>query len=185
MIEVSLLRKLLRYEPETGKLYWLERTPDMFRNGYRSAEGNCANWNGKNAGREAMTADDGNGYRQGAIFGRNIRAHTIAWALHYGEWPKGEIDHISGDRSDNRISNLRAVSHRDNSRNTKLRSDNTSGVMGVYWIAKSQKWEVRVGMRGSSIFLGRYDCIHEAAKARQAANEQYGFHQNHGRKANG
>ena len=130
---IDTLRKLLRYEPETGKLFWLIRTADLFNDGYRSAAGTCANWNAKYAGKEALTSLNGNGYRQGFIFNKHFVAHRVAWALHYGVWPENEIDHINHDRADNRILNLRDVSRRENSINSKPSANNTSGFNGVHF----------------------------------------------------
>lgn len=62
----------------------------------------------------------------------NIRAHKLAWRLHYGEWPAQIIDHINGDRSDNRIDNLRLVSHELNCHNSdKPGHSSKTGIRGV------------------------------------------------------
>lgn len=174
------LRKLLRYEPDTGKLFWRARSVALFSStGRRSANHACALWNSRFAGKEAFTADDGGGYKSGGIFCRLHRAHRVIWALHHDEWPTHEIDHINGVKDDNRIVNLRDVSHIENSRNTRRSSNNTSGHMGVGWNKARGKWEARIKV-GRQIYLGLFDVFEDAVAARKAAEIKYGFHENHG-----
>lgn len=176
----ELLRKLLRYEPETGKLFWRERTPDMFEDGEQGAEWACNRWNSRYSGKEAFATIDGRGYKQGSIFGRNYRAHRVIWAMVYGEWAE-EIDHIHGVKDDNRISELRAVTHVQNGRNKKRPSTNTSGVVGVRWNKRRQKWHARITVGGNQNHLGLFTDFDEAVAARKVAEVKYGFHENHGR----
>ena len=175
------LRKLLRYEPDTGKLFWRERTPDMFEDGKQSADTACRQWNTRRAGKEAFTTDSGTGYRQGRIFTRAYLAHRVIWAMAHNEWPEEQIDHINGVRDDNRIENLRSVSNSENSKNQKLSSANTSGHMGVYWLPKTRKWLAQIKVNGRGLHLGHYTEKDDAVAARKAAEAKYGFHENHGR----
>lgn len=91
-----------------------------------------------------------NGYIRIRVDGVRYAAHRVAWLLHTGQWPNGEIDHINGDRSDNRIANLRDVSARTNRENQHgPRSDNlSSGVMGVHWSAYHSKWKAHIRVGG-------------------------------------
>jgi hypothetical protein len=91
----DLLRKLLRYEPETGKLFWRERDREFFK-----SDRDYKVWNIRFAGKEAFTASDC-GYKTGKVFGKTYRAHRIIWALQTGAWPRDEIDHIDQDKSNN------------------------------------------------------------------------------------
>jgi hypothetical protein len=180
--DAETLRKLLRYEPETGKLYWLPRPVEMFTEGrWNSAYRKCCSWNGKNAGREALSSVNGEGYLTGAIFGRPVKAHRVAWALITGEWPD-KIDHISGDRSDNRWQNLRTVDDLENSRNRKVGANNRTGCSGVGFQKRNQKWRARISANGNVIWLGQFDSYDEAVTARKAAERQHGYHPNHGRR---
>ena len=174
------LKKLFRYEPDTGKLFWREQTPDMFEDGKYSAERKCKAWNSKYAGKEALTADDGQGYKKGIIFKVSYRAHRIIWKLVNDEEPP-QIDHIGGNRSDNRLHMLRASDSLDNSRNRKVPSWNTSGVIGVRWYKRYKKWIARINVEKVDIHLGYFDDFDEAVAARKAAEKKYGFHKNHGR----
>ena len=179
-ITPELLRKILRYNPETGKLFWLKRTADMFESGKLSAQHRCNVWNGNYAGKEAFSIN-GKGYIDGKIFNISFNAHRVAWALFYGEWPKEQIDHIDGNRTNNKISNLRAVSQAENSKNVKLTEANTSGTVGVYWYKRKNKWCAEIVCDYKKIRLGYFDEIQDAIAARKQAEKKYGFHPNHGR----
>lgn len=137
-IEVTpeVLRELLDYDPETGVLTWKERDVKWFRDGVRSsAQGNANKWNARFAGTRAFSENRETGYVRGPIFRRTYRAHRVAYAIMTGEWPKEEIDHIDGIRSNNKWSNLRAATRSENCRNKRTHS--RSGYKGVYPLANS------------------------------------------------
>ncbi len=178
----EVLRQLLRYEPETGKLFWKERSPKWFKDGQKSASHNAAVWNVKYSHKEAFTAIASHGYRTGAIFDRKYLAHRVAWAIETGMWPREEIDHIDGDRLNNTFGNLREATSSDNSRNLKRFSNNTSGVTGVMWDKVKSKWVAQIYLgQGKTKWLGSFSSVEEAAAARAAANIKFGYHENHGR----
>lgn len=171
------LRECLDYDPETGGLTWRTRPLHHFKDGAQTARHNCNAWNGGWAGKEAFTATSPNGYVTGGLDRVIYRAHRIIWKLVHGQEPE-DIDHINGDRADNRIANLRAVTRRENMRNAALRSNNKSGVVGVS--RARGKWLAQIkGQRQQ--FLGYFDTIEEAAAARKSAERDLGFHENHGR----
>lgn len=165
---------LLKYDSETGKLYWLERPVEMC-----ASQGSAVTWNKRFAGKECFLSIDGKGYFCGSIFDKQYSAARIAWLLHTGEWPKNCIDHINGNPLDNRISNLRDVSRLENQRNRKRFSTNTSGVCGV--VKDKDKWRAHITVNGALKSLGLFSDISEAAAARSAAEIEYGYHPNHGR----
>jgi hypothetical protein len=177
----SELQKVLQYDPSTGALTWLERKPEMFEAGKQTREHNCAIWNGKFAGRPGLSSPDKRGYLTGHLFSRPMKAHRVIWALVHGVWPL-EIDHINGDTADNRLSNLRAVSHAINGRNLRRKVNNTSGVCGVYK-RPSGRWCASITVSGKDKSLGTFDTLAEAAQARAAAEAMHGFHPDHGRRA--
>lgn len=179
---IDTLRGSLRYEPETGKLYWLERSPESFSDEGWTPQHKAANWNALFAGKEAFTCLR-NGYRAGRVFRRSVLAHRVIWAMTFGQWPDGEIDHINGDRSDNRLSNLRVVSSMENSRNSARPRRNKSGVVGVSWKKRDKKWRAYIAVASKQISLGNFDTLAEAAAARSRAERELGFHPNHGRAA--
>lgn len=175
----DLLRKLLRYEPDTGKLFWRERTPDMFPEGQRQNQA-YSSWTKKHCCKQALTAKT-KGYLVGDIFGKTMRAHRVAWAIYYGEWPTAEIDHINGNRSDNRISNLRDVSRSVNMRNVELSPKNTSGHNGVHWDKRERKWRARIRIDRTLKCLGYFHDIKDALIARKNAEYNLGFTSRHGK----
>lgn len=177
----ALMRAAFDYEPNTGRIFWKARTAEMVAAfGLRTRQP-IKDWNARYAGREAFTADNGKGYRVSLIFGCMARAHRVAWAIHYGAWPALFLDHINGDRADNRISNLRQVDFVENGRNARLSTSNRSGQPGVQWYARKRKWRSRITVKGRKIDLGYYDLFSAAVAARKAAERKYGFSPSHGR----
>ena len=162
----EVLRAMFRYEPETGRLYWLPR-PDDHR------------WNRVFADRQAGGVD-GKGYIRVRTDGNNWNAHRVIWKLVYDAEPEF-VDHISGDRSDNRLANLRSVGKAENSRNTRLGRNNTSGHNGVHWVMREQKWRACIYVDGRKLSLGDFAEKQDAVAARRAADIEYGYHPNHGR----
>lgn len=171
------LRKVLRYDPSTGKLFWLPRPLEMFK-----TEQAAKTFNSRFAGKEAFTANS-HSYRQAHVLGKKVLAHRTAWAIHYGEWPNDQIDHINGMRHDNRIVNLRLASYVDQRRNAAIPCSNTSGVIGVSWHKASRKWRSTITVSNKQIALGYFHNFDDAKLARTKAEIEYGFHANHGRKS--
>ena len=177
----EVLRQLLDYVPETGKLYWKERPFSMFRDGAQSAQHNAAIWNAKNAGREACSST-ANGYLETSLHRTPVLAHRVIWKMVTGEDAQS-VDHIDGDKSNNRFVNLRGVTQIENGQNQVLRKNNTSGVMGVYWSKPHNKWIARLNYKYKTIYIGIFETFDEAVAARRAAEREYGLHPNHGRAA--
>lgn len=109
------------------------------------------------------------GYRRLKICGALCLAHRVVWAMHHG--PTDDyIDHINGDRSDNRIVNLRVATHAENKRNEKLRLDNQSGFIGVSWYTPTDKkkkhcWVVKVTHLRKVHHIGYFDKLEDAVYA--------------------
>ena len=176
VIPVEVLDQLLIYHSATGQFEWKRRSLNWFHGNRRLWRG----WNTQFSGKPALIANL-NGYKQGCILKTLVYAHRVAWAMHYGAWPEGEIDHINGDRSDNRILNLRDVPHRENQKNQKLPRHNTSRAVGVTWNKNANKWMAQIAVGGENRYLGIYSNIDDAIAARKDAEQRFGFHQNHGR----
>lgn len=168
----EIVKELIHYDPETGKLFWKERDVKWFVN-----EGSKKKWNTKYANKEAFIGDS-HGYKNGSLLYNNLFAHRLIWFYMTGEWPD-QIDHINGVPSDNRWVNLRNVSNHENRKNCKKRKDNTSGFSGVRF--HRTKYQARIFVNGKEKHIGVYDTIEEAVAARKQAEIQYGFHENHGR----
>jgi len=121
------------------------------------------------------------GYRTLCVGGKNVYAHRVAWFLHYGEDPKGQIDHIDGDRANNRISNLRVANNQENSKNSKRYTTNKTGVTGVRYY-DGDRFLSSITVDGKTTHLGVYNNLLDAACARKSAEARYGYHENHGRR---
>jgi hypothetical protein len=102
-----------------------------------------------------------NGYNVFRINGVSYLEHRLIWAWHNKPFTP-LIDHINGDISDNRIENLRAATHSQNMRNSRLAINNTSGVKGVYWEKSKSMWRVQICNDGKQQYLGRFHDIDEA-----------------------
>lgn len=175
-LTADVLRSLLDYDPATGAMRWKPRARDRFASDHAFRV-----WNAAFAGKPAFTALCANGYRSGAVFGKTYRGHRIAMALHIGRMLEhGEfVDHINGDRGDNRACNMRLVSREQNMRNSKRPTHNTSGVVGVFRssVSKNKPWCARIGRK----HIGLFATFEEAVDARKEAEARHGYHKNHGR----
>lgn len=151
-VSIELLRSRYSYNPETGDVTRIDT--------------------GEIAG--SIKKDGQLKYKQLYTRGKNLLLHRVAWALHYGEWPKGQIDHIDHDGCNNRISNLRDVDTIVNQRNQLLRRTSKSGVIGVTWRKDRKKWKAQMRVPGGrQVFLGYHSTIEEAAAARKAGEAKY------------
>lgn len=176
----EVLRQLLRYEPDTGQLFWLPRSEALFKDSPRGRKHDAISWNARFAGKMAGTICSG-GYLKVSVFNCRHGAHRLAWMLHYGVRPAGVIDHINGRTDDNRIANLRDVTQVENSRNACLASNNTSGVNGVSWSRQKGKWAAYISHDGRQVHLGLFQTKAGALAARAAADATCMYHPNHGR----
>lgn len=122
------------------------------------------------------------GYYQINIFGRPYAVHRLIFLYMKGRFPTHDVDHINGNRMDNRWVNLREVTRRENMMNVGIRSNNTTGVTGVSRRKDTGKYAAYVDVMGRRVRLGNFDTLSEAAEARTKANEQHGFHLNHGKR---
>ncbi len=168
-LEQSVLRAWIYYDPITGEFY---RTKKIIPKSGRVVE--C--W-------KKVTGTNNRGYVWVNLFGDMYLAHRLAFLYVLGRHPENEVDHINGDRLDNRWDNLRECSPFENSRNQGIRKDNTSGVRGVtFWKNTRGKkpWVARISHQGERILIGNFETFEEAVAARKNAEREYGYHKNHG-----
>lgn len=165
----EVLKERLHYDKDTGIFTWLD------------IKKNAKNMRGKVAGSISPTT----GYYtigftipEGKFY--NYRAHRLAWLYEHGEFPKGDLDHINHVKTDNRITNLRMATHKENMRNQSLSSRNTTGYIGVHFHKPLGKYCASVRVNYKLIHLGYFENIEDAAKAAREGREHYGFHVNHG-----
>lgn len=169
----EVLRQLLRYEPETGKLFWRPRPVEMFpATGRGGAKGAAARWNARDANKEAFTTVCRKGYRTGSVFGQMHRAHRVIWAISTGAWPAFQVDHRDGDPGNNQLLNLREATCAENAQNRRVPVVNTSGFKGVYWHTRRKLWQASIGHNGRIHYLGYFATREEANSARLTAESR-------------
>ena len=154
-LTAEYLRSILHYDQETGIFTRKVST------GPRVKAGDVAG------------CPDGHGYLRIMVQSRLYQAHRLAWLYMNGEWPKLNIDHINRNPSDNRASNLREVSQKQNMQNAGKYSHNTSGHPGVCWHKRISKWQASIVHNQKHIHLGYFTNIEEAIAARKAAEKLY------------
>lgn len=114
-----------------------------------------------------------NGYRYITIGGKQYLAHRLAWLYVYGEWPPQLIDHIDGNRSNNRPANLRKATYSQNAANAKLHTRNTSGIKGVSYDKTKDRWQATITVNNKQLHLGRFKTKEEAKAAYMAAAKMH------------
>jgi hypothetical protein len=157
-LTVERARQALRYEPETGEFYWRVWTTARVVVGAR-----------------AGTIRPPNGYRVVTVDGEKIYEHRLAWFYVHGCWPVDQIDHINGERADNRIANLREAVGSQNVGNTRQRVDSSTGIKGVTFHKRDNRWQAQISVRGKHRHLGQFKTREEAQAAyAKAATEHFG-----------
>jgi len=142
MITAEDLRALLRYDPDTGEFTLVT------------------------SGRSVGHVSDG--YTRLYVNGHYLSAHRVAWAHFHGVWPLGQIDHINGVKTDNRIANLRMVSIAENGQNRRAaQRNNSSGLLGVS--KHKGRWRARITAAGQRHELGTFSTPTDAHMAYVAA----------------
>lgn len=152
LIQLDELRRVLRYDPETGVFTWLVAPPRK------------PNFVGRQAG-----ATDGKGYWLIKLRQRIYRANRLAWYHYYGVWPELEIDHWNGIRDDNSIRNLREATRVEQLHNLHgARKHNKSGMLGVSHQSKNS-WSAEINIGGKRVRLGSFSSPEAASEAYKAA----------------
>lgn len=170
--DVELLSECVDYNPDTGALTWKRRPVEHF-----SSYKHWKIWLAKFEGKPVRKVN--NGYVVVVITINKKETysmgHRVAWALTHGEWPRSQIDHINGNRMDNRICNLRLASHKENQRNKGAGLRNKSGFKGVHFSKTAQKWIAQIHVNGKTRHIGVFDSALAASKEYcAAANKEHG-----------
>lgn len=153
----SLLKEILDYNPETGLFTW------RVNKARRIKIGNIAG-----------CLDKQSGYMKIGIDNNLYLAHRLAFLWIDGYLPENDIDHIDRNRSNNRYYNLREVSQTCNSRNCNIAKNNASGITGISWYKRTNKWKAQIAMP-KVIGLGYFDTLSDAVKARWKAEIEHNF----------
>ena len=148
---MTIVKKMLEhlmYTPQDGKVWWVKHPR-------RSTA------NGTEAGNFRV-----DGYRKLKFCGKQYLVHRVAWLLHYGSWPLGDVDHIDGNPSNNKLENLRDVSHSINLQNRKsATTKNKTGFLGV--VKRRNKYAAHIHKDGRQVYLGLFstaELAHQAYK---------------------
>lgn len=121
----------------------------------------------------SLAGGEMNGYRVLRIKGGQYRQHILIWFLHYGKWPMSYLDHINGNRSDNRISNLREVTMRQNIQNQKIHRNGK--LLGAHFNKKAQRWTSKIVINKKYVGLGNFENEADAHKAYINKCKEMGF----------
>lgn len=154
MITQTRLRELLDYCPKTGVMWW-RVSPRQ-----NVAAGTVAGW--RNA----------KGYWCIEIGRKQYKRHRLVWLYVYGYMPE-YVDHDNRTPGDDRLANLRPATRGQNCSNAALRKDSTSGVKGVSWHVRRDKWQARVYSAGRLVFCQYFDALADAAQAVTVARQTH------------
>lgn len=154
-ITAEYVRRLFNYDPDTGIFTRIVSV------GSRGQEG------------MQVGSADLHGYKTVRIEKRSYKIHRLAWLYVHGAWPVGDIDHINGNRSDNRIVNLRDVTRAVNLQNQRRATNNRStGVLGVYK-AENGRFNTKISINNKCVDLGTFDTLEEARDTYIAAKRKH------------
>jgi hypothetical protein len=158
MIELTqgYLKKCIYYNEHDGLAVWKRRPVDHFK-----SERDAKIWNTKNAG-NCISCKGNNGYFRLSINGKSYSLHRLVFLYMDGSMPANQVDHKDKNRLNNKYDNLRQATALINSQNQPLRSNNTSGIKGVYWNSLRKKWHARITVNKKVIHLGYYTKKKEA-----------------------
>lgn len=148
-------RQLFSYDEKSGELIWVKDVRP------RAKAGAIAGF---------ISPDDG--YRRIGYKGTIYLGHRVMWLFHTGSWPDKFLDHIDGNRANNRIENLRPANHTGNNRNVARQRNNTSGFKGVSFMRRDGVWVAQITVDYKNYFLGRFPTPEEAYSAYCKAAKQ-------------
>lgn len=164
----QLIKQVLNYDASTGHLIWTS--------GLHSKR--------MLPGSRAGSLVKKSGYRQISFLGNTYPEHRFIWFMQTGEWPE-QVDHIDQDRSNNKWSNLRAVTKAENARNRSRNPHSKVGEVGIWYNMSTFKYVAEITFDGKKVFQKSYDNIEDAVRERKAKALELGFHDNHGSKPTG
>lgn len=148
----TMLRKHLRYDPDTGLLWW-----KIYRQGRRMyIPAGCI---------------EPNGYNVVVFSGRPYKGHILAWVIVKGRWPKRQLDHKDMVRNNNKWTNLRLATRGQNKQNGRCYRNNKAGIKGVF--QQDGRWRADIQYNGKQHYLGLFDTASLAAAAYAKAAKKH------------
>ena len=150
---IDIVEKRVSYNPDTGEFKRISF------------------WCGNASGRDDAGRVNDNGYLEISIENERYKAHRLAWLLHHGSDPDGFIDHIDGDKLNNKASNLRLATKSQNMMNRPEQKNNKLGIKGVHFDKRNDKFVAQICRDGKRVFLGRFSTANEAKGAYESAAE--------------
>lgn len=157
MSNITYDEAIAAFEYRDGELFWKS---------WITKKGKPAAFSNRPAGGVSHS-----GYSRLRFKGKSYYAHRIIFLMHHGYMPD-VVDHADHDTTNNRIENLRAADKVGNAYNSKIRSDNTSGVKGVTWSKAAQKWQAVIHVNKTSVYLGLFEDIQSASQAINAKRHE-------------
>lgn len=155
-LTLEYAKSKLSYDERTGELRWIVSVNSRAKSG---AVAGC---------------DHGCGYISVGLCGKIFLAHRLAWFIHFGTWPKLQLDHINGDKKDNRIVNLREVTNSQNAQNViRARPESATGLRGVIFDKAKRLWRADIRINGSRKYLGYFSEKEKAHNAYLEAKSKY------------
>lgn len=181
MIDRDLLLATLDYNPLTGVFTWRTDRPQSHFKTYNAFRVYQGKYSGKVAG--CVQSHGSVEYITIRIQGKLHLAHRLAWLFVHGDVPP-LLDHEDGDGTNNKLANLHASDKINNGKNSKMKSNNTSGVTGVYWNKPNSNWVAEGHYTEDGVkrkkSLGSYTHLEDAKKARKVWEEVNNFSPRHG-----
>lgn len=160
------LKSYVEYDPNNGQFTWKERRGSVSK----GSKAGCKRYDG---------------YLMIRLDKKLYYAHRLAFLYMTGEWPKDQVGHSKGDRSDNRWSKLSEVTNQENAKDMRMKTSNTSGVCGVYkarpYADGRVKWAAQIKVACKTISLYKGSSFECACLARLAGEVRYGYHKDHGK----
>jgi hypothetical protein len=127
------------FDYKDGILYWKFRAANRIK-----------------VGSPAGSIDPSTGYHKTYVYGKFYKTHRVIFLYHHGYFPEF-VDHIDGNKINNKIENLRPTTKSQNAMNQKVRADNKSGTKGVRWHKRDKKWLVQLRVNSKSHSFGYFE----------------------------
>lgn len=160
ILSAARLREVIHYDPDTGVFTRKVRLAQRHHAGDRADT--------------VITSEKMRGYRRVSLFSQRYLAHRVAWLYVHGVWPEKHLDHINGDKGDNRIVNLREADDQLNIENIRVpKASNSCGFLGVVLHKQSGIWRARLQVNKVGIHIGMYATPEEAHEAYVIAKRKY------------